>query len=272
MFKTRIRSCALLIGTCAALLTGPARADLEAGLAAFAAQDYTTARRELMPLAEAGDAQALFTLSWMYRGGNGVQQDLMEAVRLLQQAADQNHPEAQSELATFMFYGIGMPPDVIGGMDMLERSAGAGVASAQQKLGAIYVQGVYSPTIPINIEVGERYLNLAAEQNYAPAMHSLGEFNYYGKRDYIAAADWFTKAAETGLPDSMFFLAHMHMNGEFLAQDPVKAYMWGYLAQQLGNNNGELLLMQIAETITANDIFRAEGMANECRAKEFKGC
>jgi TPR repeat protein len=252
--------------------TALAQGDLEAGLAAFAAGDFATARQQLQPLADAGDAQAQFTLSWMYRAGNGVPMNMNEAGRLLQLAADQGHADAQTELATLMFYGIGVPPDVLGAVGLLERAAAQGHAPAQVKLGEIYVQGSYIPRVPRNIPVGMRMLELAVEQGYVPGMHALGEIRYYGEKDFIAASTLFQQAAAEGHADSMFFLANMYMNGEWLPQDAVKAYMWAQLSVDLGNNNGDILRTQIAEELTANDIFMAEGMARECQARQFKDC
>ena len=251
---------------------GMAWADLEAGLAAFDAGDFVTARAELEPLAAEGNAAAQYTLSWMYRGGNGVPPDMNEAARLLQLAADQGHAEAQTELATLMFYGIGVPPDVIGAVELLERAAGQGHAPALVTLGEIYVQGRYIPRVPRNIPLGMSLLQTAVDQGHVPAMHALGEIRYYAEKDFIAASTLFLQAAQNGHADSMFFLANMHMNGEWVAQDAIKAYMWAELSVMLGNNNGDLLRTQIAEELSANDIFQAEGMARQCQARQFKDC
>ena len=62
---------AVLLGT-----TGTSwGADFEKGFAAAQSGDFATALREFRPLAEQGNADAQFSLGWMYRNGEGVQFD-----------------------------------------------------------------------------------------------------------------------------------------------------------------------------------------------------
>ena len=65
------------------------KADVEAGLQAYKKGDYSTALKELRPLAEHGDAQAQGVLGRMYDFGHGVPQDYKEAVKWYRLAADQ---------------------------------------------------------------------------------------------------------------------------------------------------------------------------------------
>ena len=62
------------------LLSGFVQADLESAKAAYEAGVYETAFKKLLPLAEAGDAEAQYNLGVMYSEGLGVQQDYAEAV------------------------------------------------------------------------------------------------------------------------------------------------------------------------------------------------
>ncbi len=59
----------------ASQVTGLAR-----GIEAYATRDYTTARKILTPLAEAGEAKAQYTLGRMYLNGLGVMESRVEAV------------------------------------------------------------------------------------------------------------------------------------------------------------------------------------------------
>jgi TPR repeat protein len=56
----------------ASLVTQLACAGFDAGLAAYKFEHYTTALKELRPLAEQGDADAQFKLGFMYGTGQGV--------------------------------------------------------------------------------------------------------------------------------------------------------------------------------------------------------
>jgi TPR repeat protein len=74
------------------------KADVEAGLQAYKKGDYSTALKELRPLAEHGDAQAQGVLGRMYDFGHGVPQDYKEAVKWYRLAADQGLATAQNHL------------------------------------------------------------------------------------------------------------------------------------------------------------------------------
>lgn len=56
-------------------------AGLDEGVTAYNKGDYPKALREFRPLAQEGDASAQFYLGVMYDEGQGVPQDLQEAVK-----------------------------------------------------------------------------------------------------------------------------------------------------------------------------------------------
>ncbi len=57
------------------MLATPVLAGFQAGLDAYKRGDYATALKEWRPSAVQGDASAQYNLGWMYRKGQGVQQD-----------------------------------------------------------------------------------------------------------------------------------------------------------------------------------------------------
>ena len=245
------------------------RADLDSGLAAYEAGNFATALSELQPLADNGNAEAQFTLSWMYRAGSGVPADMREAQRLLRLAADQGHGQAQIELSTFLFYGLGSPPDIPEGVRLLELAVAQGIPEAQEKLGTIYNVGSY---VKRNLELGTRLLEMAAEQDYAPALYNLGQLHYYGDGDYIAAESMFRRAALMGHADSMFFLGIMYYQGQWLMQDTTKAYMWLHLALNHGSNSASMARTQLEEEMDSFDVEDAKRMAQACEAKNLQNC
>lgn len=253
-------------------LSFAADSTLERGLAAYAAQDYAAALQDLQPLAAGGDPQAQFTLSWMYRGGNAVALDYAEAARLLRLAADAGHGEAQMELSTLYFYGLGVRPDIFEGAHLLELASAQGVAAAQQRLAVIYLTGSYQPMIARNDAVGMRLMQLAIDQQYAPAMFSLAEMYYLGQSDFVAAEPLFRRAAELGHADSMYYLGTMYSQGQWLMKDLAKASMWLQLASANGNRSSVRLLEELRPEMTAAQLQDVESMSANCLTKEYKGC
>lgn len=78
--------------------------DFDKGEAAYQAGDYATALQELGPLAEQGNAEAQFTLGFMYQFGAGVLQDHAEAAKWYKQASLQGMAKASENLG-FMHSG-----------------------------------------------------------------------------------------------------------------------------------------------------------------------
>src|SRR5258708_38289659 len=89
-------------------LAQPAWAGLDSGVAAYDAGEYTTAYRELFPLAMREDPVAAYLLSRMYLAGQGLDQNTEEGLKWLQLAAKRGEEAAQIQLGSRYEYGIGM--------------------------------------------------------------------------------------------------------------------------------------------------------------------
>ena len=101
-----------LAGLLAALAVAlPARADLEAGVAAARAGDYATALREWRPLAETGNRDAQFNLGLLYENGLGVARDDAEALAWYRRAAERGDAGAQYNVGQFYAFGRGVAPN-----------------------------------------------------------------------------------------------------------------------------------------------------------------
>ena len=62
------------------------------GLAAHQAGDYNTALKEWRPLAEQGNAITQYNLALMYKNGEGIAEDNVEAAKWYQRAAEHGMP------------------------------------------------------------------------------------------------------------------------------------------------------------------------------------
>lgn len=97
----------------ATLSAAPAAgADLAQGMLAFDQGDYAAALGEWEPLAESGDATAQSLLAMMYRMGEGVARDRVEAARWYRRAAEQGHPYSQFNLGEMYRDGEGVHSDL----------------------------------------------------------------------------------------------------------------------------------------------------------------
>jgi TPR repeat protein len=69
--------------------------DFQDGLEAAQRGDFETAFREWQPLSEQGNAEAQFSLGFMYRRGDGVPQDYVQAHMWANLAAAQGNEDAR---------------------------------------------------------------------------------------------------------------------------------------------------------------------------------
>ena len=74
-------------------------------------QDYAEAVRWYRKAADQGNADAQFSLGYMYDNGQGVPQDYAEAARWYRKAADQGDADAQFNLGYMYDKGQGVPQD-----------------------------------------------------------------------------------------------------------------------------------------------------------------
>jgi TPR repeat protein len=153
------------------LVVLPAAAqDLKNGLAAYEGGDYTTALRELRPLAEKGNAEAQTALGLMYRYGEGVPQNYVEAVKWYRKAARQGHARAQNALGNRYRLGQGVPQDYTEAAKWYRKAAEQGYAGAQYSLAISYDKG---QGVPQNHGDAEAWFRKAADQGHADAQNKL---------------------------------------------------------------------------------------------------
>jgi uncharacterized protein len=87
----------------AALVAGPALADVKTGVDAWSRGDYAVAVREWEPAASLGDPDAMFNLGQAYRLGRGVPEDKSRAEALYAAAAAAGHLQAADTYGLMLF-------------------------------------------------------------------------------------------------------------------------------------------------------------------------
>ena len=87
--------------------------DLQDGIEAAQRQDYKTAHRLWLPLADQGNVFAQYNLGMMYAKGLGTPKDYKEAVKWYRIAAEQGYVEAQYNLGLMYVSGLGALQDYI---------------------------------------------------------------------------------------------------------------------------------------------------------------
>ncbi len=140
MKKTTVSSVGAIIGLLL-MVALPAWADFDAGERAYLAEDFEAAFREWSPLAAQGHDEAQNMLGFMYRWGQGVEQDFAKAREWYQRSANQGNARAQNNLGLVYRYGLGISKDYEKAFYWFLRAAEQGNAAGQNHLGLMYFRG-----------------------------------------------------------------------------------------------------------------------------------
>ena len=102
------------------------------GRAAFEAGDYAAAKKILMPLANAGNADAQYNLGLMYEQGAGVAQSWAESAVWQKLAAKQGHVKSQYDLSIKHITGTGVLMDAVMGYMWANIASANGYSGASE--------------------------------------------------------------------------------------------------------------------------------------------
>lgn len=158
--------------------------------------------KEYKAEADAGDADALYLLGFMYQMGKGVETNLTEAVRLYRMSAEQGNSRGQCALGLMYSFGAGVKTNQAEAIKWILKAAKQNEVHAQVRLGYVYENGIGVET---NLEESVKWYRKAAEQGDALAQHTMGEIYEWGrgvKMDVTEAVKWYRRAAAQGFGPS----------------------------------------------------------------------
>jgi TPR repeat protein len=149
----------------AGILSSPALAGLDEGVAAYQAGDLPLAVQEFRAAAEAGNADAQFNMALMYERGIGVSKDEQESVGWYRKSAEQGNSNAQFNLAVMYENGRGTAVDYYQAHQWYREAAVQGDGLAIGNLGMLYIRG---QGVKPNKVAGLALLLVSAELDNSP--------------------------------------------------------------------------------------------------------
>lgn len=186
----------------ALMLHGAASAQSEATLAGMAAYNdgrWPKAVELLSEAAEAGDAEAMVNLGYLYARGHGVKEDQRKAFELYKRAADLGDPEGMNALGFKYRYGTGVPIDYAQAAYWFCEAVLRGHPRAMNNLAIMLTSGV----VPRDLAEARNLWRQSAAAGHSNGMYNLAlSFAYEEPRDSQAAYDWILRAARAGHPDA----------------------------------------------------------------------
>lgn len=179
---------------------------------------------------------------------------------------------AQLNLGKMYFKGEGVPLNYQEAMKWFRLAAARGNANAEFLLGMMYEDGQGAPQ---NYQEAMKWYRLAAAHGEAKVQNMVGGRYADGKgvaQSYTEAVKWYRLAAAQGYASAQLNLGLMYAQGKGVPQDYVRAHMWFNLSAALGNENGIEGRDLVTESMTSQQIAKAQEMASDCQQKNFKGC
>lgn len=222
----RSTAVALLVACCAAW-SGPAAADFKKATEHYRKGEYAEALRELKPLVDAGDPEAMDAMGVLLENGYGVAKDLRAAADLYRRSAVKGNMASQYYLALMLRNGTGVSRNERQAAEWLQRAADQGDANAQRELGWMYANGTGGLTKDQVQAVA--WLRKAADQGDAAAQFSVGLSFAYGvgsPKDQATAAEWFQKSADQDNAAAQRELGVLVFNGTGVKQDQQLGIKW----------------------------------------------
>jgi len=173
-----------------------AQAGLREGVVAYRNGHFSVALKELIPLAEKGDAKAQALLGEMHGSGSGVPQDHAKAASWYRKAALQGNAQAQTSLGVMYEKGIGAPQDDKEAVSWYYKAAEQGHGEALYILGGMYERG--QGAIQADLVQAHKWFNLAVAAGFEVAQDNMEEIEARMSREQIEKArsmakEWLAK-------------------------------------------------------------------------------
>jgi TPR repeat protein len=194
--------------------------------------------KSLFNRAQKGDRECQYLVGIAFLNGEGITQDVSEALKWIHRAAEGGYPIAQLWLGEFYRAG----EDYAESRKWYHLAADNGNADAQYALGVVYGFG---QGVPKDSAEAAKWYRMAAEQGHSTAQNNLGVAYDHGEGvalDKNEALKWFRLGADNGDTDAQFNLALHYCRGEGVAEDWTEAVKWSRKAAEQGNANAQFLI------------------------------
>ncbi len=209
-------------------------------------KDHGKALEWYQKAAEKNSNIAQNSLADMYRYGRGTPKNITRAIELYKKAADSGHGTAMNNLGTIYRTGENTGKDPALALSWYKKAADAGNTYAYHNLGYMFQTGDgitkdyqktlnwYEKAATIKYS-NEKYLHPGAIYNIA-TIYTKDDFP--GKNT-TKAVEWYTKAANAGHVNAMWYLGYLYEYGQWVTKDQNQSHSW----YQKGADKGDAFSM-----------------------------
>jgi TPR repeat protein len=203
---------------------GPAKAAMEA----FQSGRHAKAVELAKPLAENGNAEALYLLGFAHESGQGAEASKEKALEYYRKAADGKHKDAVYRMS-FILLASEKEDERDQARQALEKAAQDDPAVAARILGEAYLRGLLTPTADPDKAVF--WWKRAADAGDIPSLLLVarfyeGQFGFPELKDSKEALANYAKAAGLGNAGAMAALGSRLLSGDEAIRDEKKGREW----------------------------------------------
>lgn len=203
---------------------GPARKAIDA----FSEGRHSKAVEMAMPLAEMGNAEALYLLGYAHETGQGAEGSRDKALEYYRKAADAKHKDAVYRMS-FILLASDKAEEREKAGKALEKAAQDDPAVAGRILGEAYLRGLLSKEP--DAEKAVHWWKKSADSGDVTSLLLLarfheGEFGFPEKRNGKIALEYYGKAADLGNASAMVTVGSRYLLGEKNLRDEKKGREW----------------------------------------------
>lgn len=229
--------------------------DLENGLEASNNGDFELAMSLWMPHAQSGNPIAQFYVGSLYRNGEGVDIDYLEAARWFKLSADNGEWVSQSNLGQMYYLGQGVDQNYKTAAYYFELAATQGDPKSQHNLAHMYQSGL---GIDKDINKSEFWFRHAIARNFYPSFTSLGLILLKGielPQKVDEAIGLLEIAAENNDTLAQIVVGMIYVQGKHRAVDYKKGFYWSSVAfanikKYEEENQAEKRMLGVMQSIT----------------------
>lgn len=212
--------------------------------AAFEKGEHEEAVKLAKPLAEKGDADAIYLLGFAHEHGQGVEASVEKTFEYYRKGLAKNHADSTYRLAALLL-SSGESDKAQEGREILEKRSSADPAIPSRILGEAFLTGRLTPE-PAP-ETAVKWWKKASSVGDVQSMVLLarlydGQFGHPSLTNPKAAYDYFLKAALKNDPYAMAAVGVILLKSEAIERDEKKGIEWLEKAVEAGNLSGWLAL------------------------------
>jgi len=193
---------------------------------------------------------ALFGIATLYQRGEGVSQDLIEALKWYKLAKKNGHPEAQDTIAETQFINglkFSAASNFVEAMKWYNKASKKNHGRAQHNIAVFHLNGEGVPKDPFEaikwFKIARENGATGTRKEIATAQANIAN-DFYENKNFIEAVKWSKKSAKKGHSQAQFNIGVAYITGKGVPKNPYKALKWFEMAKENGDPEAQNALAE----------------------------